>query len=128
MFQKLQKLNLIWKKKKYEDYKKQYEIVVKIKEKIMFNQLKDAINWIETQVKFKPKTDLKRMAYAASLLKLSFDDIKLIHVAGTNGKGSVCSYLTHILLEKGLSVGTYTSPYLILFNERISFPKRKKYK
>ncbi|MFA7423129.1 MAG: Mur ligase family protein, partial [Acholeplasmataceae bacterium] len=86
----------------------------------MFNQLKDAINWIETQVKFKPKTDLKRMAYAVSSLKLSFDDIKLIHVAGTNGKGSVCSYLTHILLEKGLSVGTYTSPYLISFNERIS--------
>lgn len=86
----------------------------------MFNHLKDAINWIETQIKFKPKTDLQRMAYAVKLLKLSFDDIKLIHVAGTNGKGSVCAYLTHILLEDGLKVGTYTSPYLLSFNERIS--------
>ncbi|NCC55851.1 MAG: bifunctional folylpolyglutamate synthase/dihydrofolate synthase, partial [Erysipelotrichia bacterium] len=39
--------------------------------------------------------------------------------AGTNGKGSVCSYLTHILMKQGLKVGTYTSPYLLVFNERI---------
>ncbi len=85
----------------------------------MFKTLKDAITWVESQIKFKPKTDLKRMAYAIELLKLSFADQKLIHVAGTNGKGSVCAYLTHMLLEKGLTVGTYTSPYLISFNERI---------
>ncbi len=85
----------------------------------MFNDIKDAIHWIETQIKFKPKTDLKRMSSALNALDISFDDVKLIHVAGTNGKGSVCAYLTHMLLEKGLSVGTYTSPYLIVFNERI---------
>ena len=85
----------------------------------MFNEIKDAIYWIETQIKFKPKTDLKRMSSALLALDISFDDVKLIHVAGTNGKGSVCAYLTHMLLEKGLSVGTYTSPYLVSFNERI---------
>jgi dihydrofolate synthase/folylpolyglutamate synthase len=85
----------------------------------MFNHIKEAINWIETQTKFKPKTDLSRMTYAFNMLNLSFKDTKFVHVAGTNGKGSVCSYLTHIFLEEKLSVGTYTSPYLIDFNERI---------
>jgi dihydrofolate synthase/folylpolyglutamate synthase len=87
----------------------------------MFNNIKDAIYWIETQTKFKPKTDLSRMKYAYNMLDLSFKDTKFIHVAGTNGKGSVCSYLTHIFLEMGLKVGTYTSPYLISFNERIRY-------
>ncbi|MCD4827162.1 MAG: bifunctional folylpolyglutamate synthase/dihydrofolate synthase [Acholeplasmataceae bacterium] len=85
----------------------------------MFNSIDKAINWLETQTKFKPKTDLTRMKAAYQMMNLSFNDIKFIHVAGTNGKGSVCSYLTHILLEQGLSVGTYTSPYLVDFNERI---------
>lgn len=85
----------------------------------MFNNLKEAVSWIETQSKFKPKTNLERMEAAFKLLNLSFFDARLVHVAGTNGKGSVCAYLTQIGLEKGLTVGTFTSPYLINFNERI---------
>lgn len=85
----------------------------------MFNQIDKAINWLETQTKFKPKTDLTRMKAAYKMMNLSFNATQFIHVAGTNGKGSVCSYLTHIFLEENLSVGTYTSPYLIDFNERI---------
>jgi dihydrofolate synthase/folylpolyglutamate synthase len=42
-----------------------------------------------------------------------------IHVAGTNGKGGVCSYIASILQENGLKVGLYTSPHIIEFNERI---------
>ncbi len=42
-----------------------------------------------------------------------------IHVAGTNGKGSVCAMLESVLREAGLRVGLYTSPHLIRFNERI---------
>ena len=45
--------------------------------------------------------------------------LRLIHVAGTNGKGSTCSILTKILIDHGLKVGLYTSPHLIKFNERI---------
>jgi dihydrofolate synthase / folylpolyglutamate synthase len=44
----------------------------------------------------------------------------LIVVAGTNGKGSVCSYLTQIYHEAGYRVGTLTSPHLLRFNERIA--------
>ena len=43
----------------------------------------------------------------------------IIHIAGTNGKGSILSYLRHILIESNLTVHTYTSPHLSLFNERI---------
>ena len=44
---------------------------------------------------------------------------KVIHIAGTNGKGSVCAYLRSILLESGLSVGMFTSPHLEVMRERI---------
>ena len=43
-----------------------------------------------------------------------------IHIAGTNGKGSVASYLGAILQQAGYQVGVYTSPHLIRFNERIA--------
>lgn len=45
--------------------------------------------------------------------------LRLVHVAGTNGKGSTCSILTKILINHGFKVGLYTSPHLIKFNERI---------
>ncbi len=45
--------------------------------------------------------------------------LKCIHVAGTNGKGSVCAMLFYILREAGYKVGLYTSPHLKRFNERI---------
>jgi dihydrofolate synthase/folylpolyglutamate synthase len=45
--------------------------------------------------------------------------MKKIHVTGTNGKGSVCMMTTQILIEQGLLVGTFISPYLVKFNERI---------
>ncbi len=46
------------------------------------------------------------------------DSFRIIHVAGTNGKGSVCAYLTAMLREAGFSVGTFISPHLELTRER----------
>jgi len=46
-------------------------------------------------------------------------DMKFIHVAGTNGKGSTCSMLNSILCAAGYKVGLYTSPYIVRFNERM---------
>lgn len=43
----------------------------------------------------------------------------IIHVAGTNGKGSVCAYLRAMLLSEGYAVGFFTSPHLVKMNERI---------
>ena len=46
------------------------------------------------------------------------EGIKIIHVAGTNGKGSVCAYLNAILLAGGKKTGLFTSPHLVRINER----------
>ncbi|MGF1590466.1 MAG: bifunctional folylpolyglutamate synthase/dihydrofolate synthase [Pleurocapsa sp.] len=48
------------------------------------------------------------------------NQVPIIHVAGTNGKGSVCAYLASILTEAGYRVGRYTSPHLVDWTERIS--------
>ncbi len=48
-------------------------------------------------------------------------DLKIIHVAGTNGKGSVSRFIYQILREAGYDTGIYSSPYLEVFNERIEF-------
>ena len=45
--------------------------------------------------------------------------VLVIHVAGTNGKGSVCAYLSAVLTEAGYRVGRFTSPHLVDWNERI---------
>ena len=47
------------------------------------------------------------------------DKVPIVHVAGTNGKGSVCAYLSSILTEAGYRVGRYTSPHLVDWTERI---------
>ena len=46
--------------------------------------------------------------------------IKTIHLAGTNGKGTVSNYLTNIYQQNGYKVGTFTSPHLVDFRERIT--------
>ena len=47
------------------------------------------------------------------------DELKFIHIAGTNGKGSTSSMLSSILIQAGYKIGLYTSPFIIRFNERI---------
>lgn len=52
-------------------------------------------------------------------------ELKTIHVAGSNGKGSTCSFLSSILQEHGYSVGLYTSPHFVRFNERIKVNEKE---
>ncbi len=65
----------------------------------------------------RPGLDIIR--HLASCLAFPHKQYRIIHVAGTNGKGSVCAYLSAILSQAGFCVGTYTSPHLVRFNERI---------
>jgi dihydrofolate synthase/folylpolyglutamate synthase len=51
--------------------------------------------------------------------------IQTVHIAGTNGKGSVATMLTHILKEGGFKVGKYTSPHLVSFTERITVNEKE---
>jgi dihydrofolate synthase/folylpolyglutamate synthase len=47
------------------------------------------------------------------------EQVPIVHVAGSNGKGSVCAYLSSVLTQAGYRVGRYTSPHLVNWNERI---------
>ena len=47
------------------------------------------------------------------------DDLRFVHVAGTNGKGSVCTYLASVLQAAGYRTGLFTSPFILRFEERI---------
>ena len=59
------------------------------------------------------------MAVLMDILGNPQDDMKVIHVAGTKRKGSVCRFLASMLKENGYRAGLYTSPYLERFTERI---------
>ncbi len=63
---------------------------------------------------------LDRIERLLSALGNPQDQVPIIHVAGSNGKGSVCAYLSSILLEAGYRVGRYTSPHLVDWTERIN--------
>jgi dihydrofolate synthase / folylpolyglutamate synthase len=62
---------------------------------------------------------LSRIQTLLSALDSPHQSVPIIHVAGTNGKGSVCAYLSTILTAAGYKVGRYTSPHLVDWNERI---------
>ncbi|GFE68933.1 folylpolyglutamate synthase/dihydrofolate synthase family protein [Chroococcus sp. FPU101] len=62
---------------------------------------------------------LERINRLLSALGNPHHQVKIIHVTGTNGKGSVCAYLSSILTEAGYKVGRYISPHLIDWTERI---------
>jgi dihydrofolate synthase / folylpolyglutamate synthase len=62
---------------------------------------------------------LERIHTLLTALGSPHRSVPIIHVAGTNGKGSVCAYLSSILCEAGYRVGRYTSPHLVDWNERI---------
>ncbi|MFM2061112.1 MAG: hypothetical protein RLZZ507_782 [Cyanobacteriota bacterium] len=62
---------------------------------------------------------LSRIVKLLANLDNPHDQVPIIHVAGTNGKGSVCAYLSSVLTEAGYRTGRYTSPHLIDWHERI---------
>jgi dihydrofolate synthase/folylpolyglutamate synthase len=70
-------------------------------------------------VRFGIKLGLDNVRRLLSLLGDPHRDLKVLHVTGTNGKGSVCAYAASVLQKSGYRVGLYTSPHLIRFNERI---------
>lgn len=79
----------------------------------------ESLKYIEETHKFGIRLGLDNMTKLLELLGNPQDKLKIIHVAGTNGKGSTCSFITSILKEAGYKVGLYTSPFLETFTERI---------
>lgn len=78
----------------------------------------EAVDYIETLPKFTVKHPPEHTRELLSRLGNPQEGIKIIHVAGTNGKGSVCAYLNAMLLAGGKKTGLFTSPHLVRINER----------
>lgn len=79
----------------------------------------EAVKYINNVPKFTKKNALEHTRLFLDELGISEDKMKIIHVAGTNGKGSVCAIIANVLKECGKSVGLFTSPHLVRINERI---------
>lgn len=80
---------------------------------------KDALEYINDKGKFGSRLGLDSIGKLMELLGNPQEELKHIHVGGTNGKGSTSSFLSHGLKTAGYKVGLFTSPYIERFNERI---------
>jgi len=83
------------------------------------NEKYDIFEFLNLKPLFYKKIDLERMPKTYKLIKNSINIPPVIHIIGTNGKGSTGRFLAHTLLKRGYSVGHYTSPHILEFNERI---------
>ena len=83
------------------------------------DSIQDLLHYLFSLHRFGIKPGLERIQFLLSFLDNPETLYPCIHVAGTNGKGSVCSILASILQSAGYKTGLYTSPHIRLFNERI---------
>ncbi len=79
--------------------------------------MQEALDWLYSQKKSRPRTDLSRIRKCIELLKIQMP-YDIVHIAGTNGKGSTAKTLETLLKVKG-KTGLFISPYVLCFNERI---------
>lgn len=78
----------------------------------------EAVAYIDETPKFTKKNSLDHTRAFLKRLGSPQEKMKILHVAGTNGKGSVCSYLASMLKAAGKRTGLFTSPHLVKINER----------
>lgn len=85
----------------------------------MVKTYNEAVELLTSAGKFRISLGLERISKILELLGNPQDKLNCIHVAGTNGKGSVCTILSSILTAAGKKTGLFTSPHIIKYNERI---------
>ena len=85
----------------------------------MGEDYKQALDYILGRERFGIRLGLKNISGLMKSLGNPHNSFKSVHVAGTNGKGSVCAFISSILQKAGYKVGLYTSPHLFDFKERI---------
>lgn len=85
----------------------------------MIKNYEKAIALLTSQGKFYINLGLDRISAILDLMGNPQRKLKCIHVAGTNGKGSVCAIISTVLKEAGFKVGLFTSPHLFRYSERI---------
>ena len=79
----------------------------------------ETLAYLDSLGKFGINLGMERIEDLLKELNNPEQKVRTIHVTGTNGKGSVTSMITNILLVSGLKVGKFTSPHLVRYNERI---------
>jgi len=84
----------------------------------------EAIAYIKNTAKFGSKLGLERTEKILELLGNPHKKLKCIHIAGTNGKGSTTAMVATILVEAGYKVGSYISPFIEEFEERMQINNR----
>ena len=84
-----------------------------------------AVSWLNESQRFGMKLSLHRIILLLNQLHNPEKELQVIHVAGTNGKGSVCRYISSILTAEGYQVGLFTSPHLESVRERICINNKK---
>lgn len=85
----------------------------------MEKNFQKAINVLNQNGKFYIELGLDRIKKVLELFNNPQESLKIIHIAGTNGKGSTCAMLAELLKNVGLNVGLYTSPHILSYCERI---------
>lgn len=84
----------------------------------------EVLEWIHGQIKFGIKPGVARMTWILERMNNPQNNIFGLHVVGTNGKGSTVNNIQNILTASGYQVGTFTSPYIMDFRERIAINGR----
>ena len=79
----------------------------------------EMLDWLYNLRRFGIKPGLEKIAEVMEKLGNPHDKLRIIHVAGTNGKGSVCAMIESILRKNGFKVGMFISPHLVDFRERL---------
>ncbi|MGL4980590.1 MAG: bifunctional folylpolyglutamate synthase/dihydrofolate synthase, partial [Fusobacteriaceae bacterium] len=87
--------------------------------------MRETVKKIYSYIGSGEKKGLENMKIFKDELKWKKPSYKIIHVAGTNGKGSVSATLEHILFKSGYNVGKFTSPHILRVNERIALNKNE---
>lgn len=82
-------------------------------------EYREALAWLYSLQRFGIKLGLENIRRLISDLHIHFGNARVIHVAGTNGKGSVCAMLDSICRAANYRTGLFTSPHLVTFRERI---------
>jgi dihydrofolate synthase/folylpolyglutamate synthase len=85
----------------------------------------ESVEYIHSLLTFGIKPGLERISMLLDLLDNPQDKLKIIHVAGTNGKGSTSTMISNMLIADGYKTGLFTSPYVIDFCERIQIDGEK---
>lgn len=82
--------------------------------------IETALEWIHSRLKFNIRPGLTRIEALLELLGNPEKELSMLHIAGTNGKGSTVAFARGILEQLGLNVATFTSPFISSFGERMS--------